>query len=42
MELINDKMDDQGRIFTDGTGKISPDALTQVSEKIILIKYRLI
>ncbi len=40
MELINDKKDDQGRTFTDGTGKISPDALTQVSEKIVLIKYR--
>ncbi len=31
MERIEDKMDDQGRVFTDGVGKISPMALKQVS-----------
>jgi hypothetical protein len=31
MELIEDKMDVQGRVFTDGVGKISPMALKQVS-----------
>lgn len=35
MELINDTKDDQGRIFTDGAGKISPDALAQVSKHLI-------
>ena len=35
MELINDKKDDQGRIFTDGASKISPDALAQVSKQMI-------
>ncbi|CAF1301596.1 unnamed protein product [Adineta steineri] len=29
MECIEDKVDSQGRIFTDGVGKISPEALTQ-------------
>jgi hypothetical protein len=31
MELIEDKLDSQGRIFTDGVGKISPRALKEVS-----------
>jgi hypothetical protein len=31
MERIEDKMDDQSRVFTDGVGKISPMALKQVS-----------
>ncbi|CAF1475388.1 unnamed protein product [Adineta steineri] len=29
MECIEDKVDSQGRIFTDGVGKISPEALRQ-------------
>jgi len=33
MECIDDKKDDQGRIFTDGCGKILPKALKQVSEE---------
>lgn len=31
MELIRDKVDASGRQFTDGIGKISPEALRQVS-----------
>jgi hypothetical protein len=31
MEPIEDKLDDHGRIFTDGVGKISPMALKEVS-----------
>jgi hypothetical protein len=30
MERIEDKLDDHGRNFTDGVGKISPMALEQV------------
>ena len=30
MERIDDKLDDQGRIFTDGVGKISPMALKKL------------
>jgi hypothetical protein len=30
MELIEDKFDEQGRIFTDGAGKISGSALREV------------
>ena len=35
MERIADKLDASGRQFTDGIGKISPDALRQVSEYIL-------
>ena len=31
MERIDDKLDRQGRIFTDGAGKISRKALKEVS-----------
>jgi hypothetical protein len=31
MERIDDMLDDQGRVFTDGAGKISREALRQVS-----------
>jgi len=34
MERIEDKLDDHGRTFTDGVGKISPTALKKVSSYI--------
>jgi hypothetical protein len=34
IKCIDDKIDGQGRKFTDGAGKISPDALKQVSIKL--------